>query len=48
VRLDLGDGHAGLGVFGASDPLRFHPDQGTVLLAFFGGVFERFLRRWLA
>jgi uncharacterized protein len=48
VRLDLGDGHAGLLAFGATDPLRFHPDQGTDLLAFFGGVFERSLRRWLA
>ena len=48
VRLDLGDGHAGLLAFGAGDPLRFHPDQGTDLLAFFGGVFERSLRRWLA
>ena len=27
---------------------RFHPDQGTDLLAFLGGVFERSLRRWLA
>jgi uncharacterized protein YigA (DUF484 family) len=47
VRLDLGDGRAGLLAFGATDPLRFHPDQGTDLLAFFGGVFERSLRRWL-
>ena len=38
----------GLLAFGATDPLRFHPDQGTDLLAFFGGVFERSLRRWLA
>jgi len=48
VRLDLGDGRAGLLAFGAGDLLRFHPDQGTDLLAFFGGVFERSLRRWLA
>jgi uncharacterized protein YigA (DUF484 family) len=48
LRLDLGDGHLrGLLAFGASDHLRFHPDQGTDLLAFFGGVFERSLRRWL-
>ncbi len=48
VRLDLGDGsHAGLLVFGAADAHRFHPDQGTDLLAFFGGVLERSLRRWL-
>ena len=48
VRLDLGDGGAGLLAFAATDPLRFHPDQGTDLLAFFGGVLERSLRRWLA
>lgn len=48
IRLDLGDGvSGGLLVFGATDPLRFHPDQGTDLLAFFGGVLERSLRRWL-
>jgi uncharacterized protein YigA (DUF484 family) len=47
IRLDLGDGHAGLLAFGATDPGRFHPDQGTDLLAFFGGIFERSLRRWL-
>ncbi len=48
IRLDLGDGNlGGLLAFGAADPLRFHPDQGTDLLAFFGGVFERSLRRWL-
>lgn len=49
IRLDLGDGAGGaLLAFGAVDPMRFHPDQGTDLLAFFGGVFERSLRRWLA
>jgi hypothetical protein len=49
VKLDLGaDKLAGLLVFGATDPHRFHPDQGTDLLTFFGGVFERSLRRWLA
>jgi uncharacterized protein YigA (DUF484 family) len=49
VMLDLGPGRlAGLLVFGATDPGRFHPDQGTDLLTFFGGVFERALRRWLA
>lgn len=48
VRLDLGDGNrGGLLAFGAGDGLRFHPDQGTDLLAFFGGVFERSLRRFL-
>jgi uncharacterized protein YigA (DUF484 family) len=51
VRLGLGDGgggHPALLAFGAHDGNRFHPDQGTDLLAFFGGVFERSLRRWLA
>jgi uncharacterized protein YigA (DUF484 family) len=49
IRLDLGDGrHAGLLAFGASDPNRFDPEQGTDLLTFFGGIFERCLRRWLA
>lgn len=47
VRLDL-DGGSGLLAFGATDPARFHPDQGTDLLAFFGGVVERSLRRFLA
>ena len=49
IRLDLGTGrHGGLLAFGATDGMRFHTDQGTDLLAFFGGVFERSLRRWLA
>jgi uncharacterized protein len=48
LRLDLGEGRLrGLLAFGAVDGQRFHPDQGTDLLAFFGGVFERSLRRWL-
>lgn len=49
LRLDLGAGNlAGLLAFGAADAHRFHPEQGTDLLAFFAGVFERSLRRWLA
>lgn len=49
LRLDLGTGNlAGLLALGTSDAHRFHPDQGTDLLAFFGGVFERGMRRWLA
>ena len=49
LRLDLGPGNlAGLLAFGASDAHRFHPEQGTDLLTFFAGVFERCLRRWLA
>ncbi len=47
VRLDLGNGRKGLLVFGAEDPHRFGPEHGTDLLAFFGGVVERSLRRWL-
>jgi uncharacterized protein YigA (DUF484 family) len=49
LKLDLGrDRRPGLLAFGAVDGHRFHPEQGTDLLAFFGGVFERSLRRWLA
>jgi uncharacterized protein YigA (DUF484 family) len=46
LRLDLGPA-CGLLVFGATDGHRFHPDQGTDLLAFFAGVVERSLHRWL-
>ena len=38
----------GLLVLGAEDPHQFTPQQGTDLLGFFGGVFERAMRRWLA
>jgi uncharacterized protein len=49
LHLDLGEGrHAGLLVFGSTDPDRFHSEQGTDLLTFFAGVFERVLRRWIA
>lgn len=49
LRLDLGAGNlGGVLAFGASDPHRFHPDQGVDLLTFFAAVFERSLRRWLA
>jgi uncharacterized protein YigA (DUF484 family) len=49
LRLDLGAGNlSGVLAFGSTDPARFHPDQGVDLLTFFGGVFERSLRRWLA
>lgn len=48
LRLDLGTGNlSGLLAFGAADARRFHPDQGTDLLNFLAGVFERSLRRWL-
>ncbi len=49
LRLDLGQGRLpGLLVLGAEDPHRFKSAQGTDLLSFFGGVFERSMRRWLA
>ncbi len=49
IRLDLGRGRLpGLLVMGAEDPHLFQPGQGTDLLAFFGGVFERAMRRWLS
>lgn len=49
IRLDLGKGRlAGMLVLGAEDPHQFKPGQGTDLLAFFGGVFERAMRRWLS
>ena len=48
LRLDLGPGRLGaLLAFGSLDAGRFHPEQGTDLLAFLAGVFERCLRRWL-
>ncbi len=49
LRLDLGTGRLpGMLLLGAEDPHQFKPGQGTDLLAFFGGVFERAMRRWLA
>jgi hypothetical protein len=35
-------------VMGSEDPHLFTPQQGTDLLNFFGGVFERSMRRWLS
>lgn len=46
IRLDLGT-TSGLLAFGAADPDRFGPEQGTELLTFFGGVVERLLARQL-
>ncbi|SHI58988.1 DUF484 family protein [Wenxinia saemankumensis] len=47
--LDFGpDTAAGLLVMGSEDPHLFSPQQGTDLLGFFAGVFERAMRRWLA
>lgn len=49
LRLDFGKGRLpGLLVMGAEDPHQFKPTQGTDLLAFFAGVFERTMRRWLS
>ncbi|MDA5093360.1 DUF484 family protein [Aliiroseovarius sp. KMU-50] len=49
VRLNLGKGRLpGMLVMGAEDPHQFKPGQGTDLLQFFGGVFERAMRRWLS
>lgn len=48
MQLDLGGGRLpGLLVMGTEDPGQFRPTQGTDLLAFFAGAFERMLRRWL-
>ena len=43
-----GDRLPGMLVLGAEDPERFGPQQGTDLLAFLAGVFERVMRRWLS
>ena len=48
LRLDLGQGRLpGLLILGAEDPHQFSPQQGTDLLTFFAGVFERVMRHWL-
>jgi len=47
--LDFGEGRLpGMLAMGAEDPHQFSPQQGTDLLAFFTGVFERAMRRWLS
>lgn len=49
IKLDLGPKTLpGLLIMGTEDPHMFGPQHGTDLLAFFGGVFERAMRRWLA
>jgi len=49
LRLDFGEGRLpGMLAMGSEDPHQFTPQQGTDLLAFFGGVFERSMRRWLS
>lgn len=48
MRLDLGAGRLpGMLVMGSEDPHQFKPGQGTDLLQFFIGVFERQMRRFL-
>mgnify|MGYP001203991343 CR=1 FL=1 len=49
MRLDLGKGRLpGMLAMGSEDPHRFKPGQGTDLISFFTGAFERILQRWLA
>ncbi|MFD3190049.1 DUF484 family protein [Sedimentitalea sp. HM32M-2] len=49
LKLDLGAGRLpGMLVMGAKDSHQFSPQQGTDLLAFFAGVFERSMRHWLS
>lgn len=49
LKLDFGKGRLpGLLVLGAEDPHQFKSTHGTDLLAFFAGVFERTMRRWLS
>lgn len=49
LMLDLGpEKLPGMLVMGSEDPQQFSPQQGTDLLTFFTGVFERVMRRWLA
>lgn len=49
LKLSLGAGRLpGMLVMASEDPKQFTPAQATDLLAFFAGVFERAMRRWLA
>jgi uncharacterized protein YigA (DUF484 family) len=49
LKLDFGSGRLpGLLILGAEDPHMFKSAQGTDLLSFFAGVFEKTMRRWLA
>lgn len=49
MKLDFGTGRLpGMLVLGAEDPHQFKPTHGTDLLAFFAGIFERTMRRWLS
>ena len=49
LKLNLGEGRLpGMLLMGGEDPHQFTPQQGTDLLSFFAGVFERAMRRWLS
>ncbi|MEM9350557.1 MAG: DUF484 family protein [Pseudomonadota bacterium] len=49
LRLDFGKGRLpGMLIMGSEDPHQFAATQGTDLLAFFAGIFERSMRRWLS
>ncbi|SFS16096.1 DUF484 family protein [Yoonia litorea] len=49
LKIDLGPGKMpAMLVMGSEDETLFTPQQGTDLLAFFAGVFERVVRRWMA
>ena len=48
LKLNLGPRRLpGMLVMASEDPHMFKPNQGTDLLTFFAGVFERSMRRWL-
>lgn len=48
LRLDIGPGrYPAMLVLASDDAQHFAPVHGTELLAFFGGVFEQLMRRWL-
>ena len=49
LKLNFGEGRLpGMLLMGGEDPHQFTPQQGTDLLSFFAGVFERAMRRWLS
>ena len=49
LKLNFGAGRLpGLLILGSEDPHMFGAQQGTDLLGFFAGVFERTMRRWLS
>lgn len=49
MKLDFGPGRLpGMLVMASHEAHQFQPSQGTELLAFFAGVFERAMRRWLS